>query len=215
MVTDRRILVADDDATTLHTTAWLLKAHGYAVSAAHGGSALVDHLEDEPPDLLVLDAALPGADSYQTLARIKADERWRNVPVLMVAALPPEEAVATTLGLGAADFVSKPVRVRELLARIHTQLRISNVLEHTRTALRTTEDELRRARDDNARLEVLAHTDPLTQLLNRRALTQRLTAELDRARRYDSVVTLLMIDLDYFKERQRHTRPPRRRCDPV
>jgi two-component system cell cycle response regulator len=52
---------------------------------------------------------------------------------------------------------------------------------------------------DNARLEALAHTDPLTQVLNRRALTLRLTSELDRARRYSSVVTLLMIDLDHFK----------------
>jgi len=52
---------------------------------------------------------------------------------------------------------------------------------------------------DNARLEALALTDPLTQVLNRRALTLRLTAELDRARRYSSVVTLLMVDLDHFK----------------
>jgi two-component system, cell cycle response regulator len=55
------------------------------------------------------------------------------------------------------------------------------------------------ARADNARLEALAHTDPLTQVLNRRALTLRLTSELHRARRYSSVVTLLMIDLDHFK----------------
>jgi two-component system cell cycle response regulator len=54
-------------------------------------------------------------------------------------------------------------------------------------------------RADNARLEALAHTDPLTQVLNRRALTLRLTSELDRARRYNSVVTLLLIDLDHFK----------------
>ena len=52
---------------------------------------------------------------------------------------------------------------------------------------------------DNARLEVLAHTDPLTQVLNRRALTVRLTSELERARRYDSVLTLLMVDVDHFK----------------
>lgn len=52
---------------------------------------------------------------------------------------------------------------------------------------------------DNARLEVLAHTDSLTMVLNRRALTVRLTSELERARRYDSVLTLLMVDLDNFK----------------
>jgi two-component system cell cycle response regulator len=52
---------------------------------------------------------------------------------------------------------------------------------------------------DNARLEVLAHTDPLTQVLNRRALTARLSSEMERAERYDSVITLLMVDLDHFK----------------
>ncbi len=56
------------------------------------------------------------------------------------------------------------------------------------------------AKADNARLEVLAHTDPLTQVLNRRALTVRLASELERARRYDSVITLLMVDLDHFKQ---------------
>jgi two-component system cell cycle response regulator len=54
-------------------------------------------------------------------------------------------------------------------------------------------------RADNRRLEALAQTDPLTDALNRRALTERLNAELERARRYDSMVTLLMIDLDHFK----------------
>jgi two-component system cell cycle response regulator len=55
------------------------------------------------------------------------------------------------------------------------------------------------AKADNARLEVLAHTDPLTQVLNRRALTVRLTAEMERAKRYGTVITLLMLDLDHFK----------------
>lgn len=55
------------------------------------------------------------------------------------------------------------------------------------------------AKSENARLEVLAHTDPLTQVLNRRALTTRLTSELERARRYEAVLSLLMIDLDHFK----------------
>jgi len=58
---------------------------------------------------------------------------------------------------------------------------------------------LENTRADNARLEALAHTDPLTQVLNRRALTLQLNSELDRARRYESVVTLLMVDLDHFK----------------
>jgi two-component system cell cycle response regulator len=120
--------------------------------------------------------------------------------VLMVAPYSAEETAAVSLRLGAADVVRKPVRVRELLARIQAQLRAQEALTRTRAALRVTEDALRRLRDDNARLEVLALTDPLTQVLNRRALTQRLSAELDRARRYNSVVTLLMLDIDFFKD---------------
>jgi two-component system cell cycle response regulator len=54
-------------------------------------------------------------------------------------------------------------------------------------------------RAENTRLEVLAHTDPLTQSLNRRALTVRLVAEMDRARRYNAVLSMLMVDLDHFK----------------
>ena len=103
--------------------AWVLKEQGYEVSAAHGGQALLERLEhDAPPDLLLLDVTLPGADNYQTLERIKSDDRWRDLPILMVSALPPEEAAVRTLGLGAADFVRKPFRVRELLARIQAQL---------------------------------------------------------------------------------------------
>ncbi len=372
MIANSRILVADEDPAILQTMAWVLKEQGYDVSAANEAGALFEHLEHDAPDLLLLDVALPGADNYQTLARIKADDRWRDLPVLMVSALPPEEATVRTLGLGAADFVRKPVRVRELLARIQAQLRTRAELESAREALRTKEEELQRARDeaesrrklvdilhevtgdlssdevyhllarrvaralnishcsvilarpgddvaivasafenpalrnfeihldrypevrtaldtgtpvliedlrtsplyetvreawardgtevairsvialpftldrmqggvfflrrtgeerpltredaefgetviraavatiqraqmiettraDNARLEALAHTDPLTQALNRRALTLRLTSEIDRARRYNSVVTLLLIDLDHFK----------------
>src|SRR5579862_4138449 len=149
VIANTRILVADDDTAVLQTVAWVLKEQGYDVSAAHGGQALFERLEHEsPPDLLLLDVSLPGADNYQTLERIKSDERWRDLPVLMVSALPPEEAAVRTLGLGAADFVRKPFRVRELLARIQAQLRIRAALRSAHEALRTTEQELRRAREE-------------------------------------------------------------------
>ncbi len=133
----------------LQTMAWVLQEQGYEVSAAHGGQALLERLEhDAPPDLLLLNVTLPGADNYQTLERIKSDDRWRDLPILMVSALPPEEAAVRTLGLGAADFVRKPFRVRELLARIQAQLRVRAALRSAREALRTTEQELRRAREE-------------------------------------------------------------------
>ena len=124
MIANTRILVADDDPAVLQTVAWVLKEQGYDVSAAADGRSLFERLERDAPDLLLLDVAMPGSDNYQTLERIKADDRWRDLPVLMVSSLPPDEAAVRTLGLGAADFVRKPVRVRELLARIQAQLRV-------------------------------------------------------------------------------------------
>jgi two-component system cell cycle response regulator len=367
-----RILVADDDEALLQTVSWILKEHGYDVQTAKEGDRLFRQLEAQTPDLLLLDIMMPDVDGFQILARIKADERWRDLPVLMVSAMPPEEATVKSLGLGAADFISKPFRVRELLARIQMQLRIRQALHQAKRDLHTTEAELQRARDeaearrklveilhevtgdfspeelyhilvprvaralevahcslviaqagdqrgvvasayddavlrnleidlskypeirraletgkpvlvedvrtdplyhemrrrwaeagivvsvrsvialpfaldrgqmgvfflrrmrgeralgredvefadtvvkaavaairkaqviettkaDKVRLEKLATTDPLTGVLNRRALTDRLAGELDRARRYDLVLTLLMIDLDHFK----------------
>jgi two-component system, cell cycle response regulator len=80
------------------------------------------------------------------LHRINADPRWRDMPVLVVSALPTDEATARLLSLGATDFVSKPFHVRELLARIRMQLRARQELLHARSALRSTEVELDRVR---------------------------------------------------------------------
>jgi len=367
-----RILVADDDEAVLESVTWLLQENGYDVVPANGGTACLEQLERRPPDLILLDILMPDADGCQLLERIKADERWRDLPVLMLSAQPPEEASVRSLGLGAADFIRKPYRPKELLARVQAQLRSGALMRSTRAALQRTEEQLiraqqdadsrrklvdilhevtgdlsvselfhllvrraaralsvshcsvvlarpgdtqasvvaafenpglqqltvqlerypelkaaldsgqpvlvedldthplyegvrhvwgiegievpirsvialpfsvdrgqygvflvRRTRDqerfgpadlefaqavitaavaviqraqivestmaDNARLEQLAQTDPLTQLLNRRALTERITAEMERALRYDSTMALLMIDLDHFK----------------
>src|SRR6266498_5572478 len=109
-----RILVADDDQALLHTVTWILKQEGYDVVAVPGGEGLLAKLEEERPQLLLLDIMMPKVDGLQLLERLKTDERYRDLPVLMVSSMPPEEATVKALGLGAADFIAKPFRVREL-----------------------------------------------------------------------------------------------------
>jgi two-component system cell cycle response regulator len=366
------ILIADDDPSVLHSMSWVLREQGYDVTTAQGGAQLIAELSERIPDLLLLDVVMPDQNGYDLLATLKADERWRDIPVLMVSSQSPDDATERTLGLGAADYIKKPFKPRELIARVQAQLRLGAVLRSTRDALRTAEEKLIRAREEvesrrqlvdilhevtgelsadeiyhilagrvaralslsrcsviiarmgdshglvatafdapalrgtqidlrgypeirtaleqgrpvlvedlqthplytdireewtrkgikvpvrsvialpftldgaqagvfvlrrmlnerslttddvefadavikaavaaiqrahaiettkseNARLEVLAHTDPLTQVLNRRALTTRLSAEMERARRYEAVLTMLMLDLDHFK----------------
>src|SRR5256714_10921170 len=75
---------------------------------------------------------MPKVDGLQLLAKMKADDRFRDVPVLMISSMPPEEATVKSLGLGAADFISKPFRVRELLARVKAHIRSAQELARAR-----------------------------------------------------------------------------------
>jgi len=141
-----RILIADEDDVLARTISWLLKEQGYDVTVTLGGERLLEALTEQEPDLLMFDVMMRGVDGYDLLHRINADPRWRDMPVLVVSALPTDEATARLLSLGATDFVSKPFHVRELLARIRMQLRVRQELLHARSALRSTEVELDRVR---------------------------------------------------------------------
>ncbi len=127
-----KILVADDDQSLVRTLTWILKENGYEVVVAPGGEALITRLEEERPNLLLLDIMMPKTDGLQLLQRLKADDRFRDLPVLMISSMPPEEATVKALGLGAADFIPKPFRVRELLARVKKQLIYAHELARAR-----------------------------------------------------------------------------------
>jgi two-component system cell cycle response regulator len=133
----QRILVADDDAALSRTLSWILRENGYEVVTVPDAKDLIDRLETEQPDLLLLDIMMPHVDGLQLLERIKADPRKRDLPVLMISSMPPEEATVRALGLGASDFIAKPFRVRELLARIKAHLRVRHELDSARTLVQT------------------------------------------------------------------------------
>lgn len=132
-----RIMVADDDAALLKTLEAILREHGYDVIPVPGGENLLARLEQTTPDLLMLDIMMPKVDGLQLLEQVKQDPRWRDLPVLMVSSMPPEEATVRSLGLGAADFVAKPFRVREMLARVEAHLRTGRQLTQARKEARS------------------------------------------------------------------------------
>ncbi|MEO6056808.1 MAG: diguanylate cyclase [Gemmatimonadales bacterium] len=132
-----KILVADDDQALSRTLSWILKENGYEVLTVPGGEHLFDHLQAEPFDLLLLDIMMPKVDGLQLLQRVKSDARFKDLPVLMISSMPPEEATVRSLGLGAADFIPKPFRVRELLARVKAHLRVGRELNQARAEARS------------------------------------------------------------------------------
>jgi two-component system, cell cycle response regulator len=132
-----RILVADDDQALSRTLSWILKENGYDVLTIPGGEHLFEHLQAESFDLLLLDIMMPRIDGLQLLQKVKSDERFKDLPVLMISSMPPEEATVRSLGLGAADFIPKPFRVRELLARVKAHLRVGRELNQARAEARS------------------------------------------------------------------------------
>ncbi len=132
-----KIIVADDDQALSRTLSWILKENGYEVTTVPGGESLLEHLDLDQFDLLLLDIMMPKVDGLQLLERVKTHPKYKDLPVLMISSLPPEEAAVRSLGLGAADFIAKPFRVRELLARVKAHLRVGRELNQARAEARS------------------------------------------------------------------------------
>ena len=117
-----KVLVVDDDPALVSTLTWIFKEQGCQVVAIPDGQDLMERITGERPDLVLLDIMMPHVDGLQLLERIRNEPRWRELPVLMLSSMDPEDGTAKALGLGASDFVAKPFRVKELLARVEAQL---------------------------------------------------------------------------------------------
>ena len=119
-MSNRRVLVVDDDPTIADSVATRLRAEGLDVDIASDGPSAVAACRLGQHDLVVLDVMLPGIDGFEVCRRIQAQ---RPVPVLMLTARADETDLLVGLGVGADDYLSKPFSMRELVARVHALLR--------------------------------------------------------------------------------------------
>src|SRR5215510_8877557 len=119
-MSERRILVVEDERTIAEPVAARLRAEGFAVDLAHDGPSAVAVAAATRPDLVVLDVMLPGFDGLEVCRRIQAA---RPVPVLMLTARGDETDLLVGLAVGADDYLTKPFYMRELAARVHALLR--------------------------------------------------------------------------------------------
>lgn len=116
----RTLLVVEDDPTINRALRDRFAAEGFAVLCAFDGPGAVASALEHEPDLVVLDVMLPGFDGLEVCRRIQAH---RPVPVLMLTAKVDETDVLVGLGVGADDYLTKPFRMREVVARVHALLR--------------------------------------------------------------------------------------------
>ena len=145
------ILVVDDTSDSLRVLASTLTADGYNVQPADSGELALAALTHHIPELILLDIRMPGMDGFEVCRRLKAQPHSRNIPVVFLSALTEVEDRVEGLKLGAVDFISKPFRKEELLARVETHLELARlrVSLENRVAERTAE-----LRESNRRLQV-------------------------------------------------------------
>jgi DNA-binding response OmpR family regulator len=119
-MTRRRVLVVEDERVINDQLAERLRAEGYDVAQAFDGPSAVREAQDGEPDVVILDVMLPGIDGHEVCRRIQAG---RPVPVLMLTARDDESDILVGLGVGADDYLTKPFRMREVVARVAALVR--------------------------------------------------------------------------------------------
>ncbi|UXH77997.1 diguanylate cyclase domain-containing protein [Roseateles amylovorans] len=176
------LLIVDDNVQLIPVMARMLAPLGQVRFATSGEDALAQ-MRQHAPDLVLLDAEMPGMSGYDLCQVMRCDPALDLVPVIFVTGHDDLGAELRGLSCGAVDFISKPVSEPLLIARVRTQLRLKRLT-----------DELRRS----------ATTDALTGLDNRGSFDQRLDAEWARAVRTGSALTLVLMDVDHFKRFNDH-----------
>jgi two-component system KDP operon response regulator KdpE len=115
-----RILIVDDDESTLDLLSIQLKTEGYQVQTAANGADALDLIDHQLPDLILLDLLMPDIDGLAICRRVR---RFSDVPIVVLSAVGLEEKKVEALDLGADDYLTKPIGVRELKARVRVSLR--------------------------------------------------------------------------------------------
>ncbi|ACK68648.1 response regulator receiver modulated diguanylate cyclase [Gloeothece citriformis PCC 7424] len=183
---DFLILIVDDISKNLQLVVEILDEVGYATTFAISGKQALERVKIAHPDLILLDLMMPEMNGLQVCEKLKSDANYAEIPIIFLTASDEQEDLLQAFKMGAVDYVTKPFKSGELLARVKTHLE-----------LKRTKDALKMA---YAELEKLANTDPLTGVANRRALLNFGEQEFYRAQRYHCPFSLLIIDLDYFKK---------------
>ncbi len=171
------ILIVDDDPVIVQSLGRMLEGLGQ-VRFALGGPHAFKLIAENPPDIILLDAEMPGLSGYEVCRQLKQSPDTRDIPIIFITGHNDDEHELASLEAGAVDFIGKPPKPPLVQARVkaHLQLKLAT-------------DALRHS----------ANSAPLTGLANRRVFEQVLEREWDRARRTATPISLLMLDIDHFK----------------
>ena len=171
------LLIIDDEKANLRILTHILSPD-YNIYTATNGAAGIKIAREYMPDLILLDILMPEMDGYQTLSEIKKNEETRTIPVIFITGLNSDEDEEKGLALDAADYITKPFNGNIIKLRVRNQIQMVN-------QLRT--------------IEYMSMHDQLTKIPNRRSFDERLQMEWYRAKRERTAISILIADVDKFK----------------
>jgi two-component system cell cycle response regulator len=182
-----KILVADDDLLSRRLMARMLERNGYEVITAENGREAAEILCCEnSPRLALIDWMMPELDGPEVCRQVRSRHDTRYVYITLLTSKQESEDIVLGLEAGADDYLVKPCNTEELKARLRTGVRILDL-----------EDKLVEAREE---MRFKATHDTLTSLWNRGAIVADFERELSRSRREKGVVSVLICDIDHFKQ---------------
>jgi two-component system, cell cycle response regulator len=180
------VLIVDDDDLVLARLRDLVAAAGYLVYTAPNGSQAMQQLEASAASIVITDLNMPGMDGLELCRRIRQRVWPGYVYIVFLTGSDDDKNILAGLDAGADDYVSKRTPAAQFTARLRTAKRILALEYSLKSALETKRQ--------------LSITDPLTGIYNRRHLLRHLGRELKRAQRFGGDVSLLLLDIDHFKQ---------------
>ncbi len=187
-----KILLVEDSKVQAGLVRDFLEKTGYEVIWAENGKSAIKTAKTMSVDIILLDLMLPDISGNEVCRWLKLNENTRGIPIIMLTAKDAITDKVAGLEAGADDYLPKPYNEIELNARIYASLRTKALQDELRQKNRQLENLLKQ-------VEIMAITDQLTGIYNRRRLVTILEKEFRRTVRYKSPLTCLMIDLDHFK----------------
>jgi diguanylate cyclase (GGDEF)-like protein len=175
----QKVLIIDAAQSDHAALAVCLKDEPITLYSACDGEAGIASANAIGPDLILLDVELPGVDGFEICRRLKAGAKTREIPIILLTAATGSEEKMRGLELGALDYISKPIDLAEVLARVWAALRASFFLNL---------------------LSKKAMIDGVTGLWNRQYFEQRMTAEISLARRSGRPISCLLAEVDGFEK---------------
>ena len=175
----QHVLIVDDIPKNLQLLGNVLKSKDLKVAFAQNGKQALEYAQTKQPDLILLDIMMPEMDGYEVCRRLKDNDLTKDIPIIFVSALGEADDEYYGFKLGGVDYITKPFNPKIVQVRVANYLRLKR-----KTDL----------------LEQLSSIDGLTEIPNRRRFDEIFEKEWARAMRSQIYLSLIMIDIDYFKQ---------------